>query len=116
MNGIEILSTVEAVAKHTSNWWLAGFIYLGVILLTGIMSYNLADYMDKVKEAIMGCFIGALVGIIFWGITVVITDIPVSYETHYKFTINDSVLMNEFLDKYEILDQDGKIYTIREKE
>lgn len=34
----------------------------------------------------------------------------------YKATIDDSVSMNEFLDKYEILDQEGKIYTIKERE
>ena len=34
----------------------------------------------------------------------------------YKVTIDDSVSMNEFLDKYEILDQEGKIYTVRERE
>lgn len=34
----------------------------------------------------------------------------------YKATIDDSVSINEFLDKYEILDQEGKIYTIREKD
>lgn len=33
----------------------------------------------------------------------------------YKITIDDSVSMNEFLDKYEILDQEGKIYTVKEK-
>ena len=33
-----------------------------------------------------------------------------------KVTINDSVSMNEFLDKYEILDQEGKIYTVKERE
>ena len=34
----------------------------------------------------------------------------------YKVIIDDSVSMNEFLDKYEILDQEGKIYTVKEKE
>ena len=34
----------------------------------------------------------------------------------YKVTIDDSVSMNEFLDKYEIIDQEGKIYTVKEKE
>ena len=33
----------------------------------------------------------------------------------YKVAIDDSVSMNEFLAKYEILDQEGNIYTIREK-
>lgn len=34
----------------------------------------------------------------------------------YKVTIDNSVSMNEFLDKYEILDREGKIYTVKEKE
>ena len=34
----------------------------------------------------------------------------------YKVTINDSVSLTEFLDKYEILDQEGKIYTVKERE
>ena len=34
----------------------------------------------------------------------------------YKVTVDDSVSMNEFLNKYEILDQEGKIYTVKERE
>lgn len=34
----------------------------------------------------------------------------------YKVTIDDSVSMNEFLDKYEFFDQEGKIYTVKERE
>ena len=37
-------------------------------------------------------------------------------DTTYKVTIDDSVSMNEFLDKYEIIDQEGKIYTVKERE
>lgn len=33
----------------------------------------------------------------------------------YKVIISDEVSMNEFLDKYEIIDQEGKIYTVRER-
>lgn len=34
----------------------------------------------------------------------------------YKVTIDDSVSFSEFNAKYEILDQEGKIYTVRERE
>ena len=34
--------------------------------------------------------------------------------TEYKVIIDDTVNMNEFMGKYEILDQDGKIYIVRE--
>ena len=34
----------------------------------------------------------------------------------YKVTIDETVSMVEFMDKYEIIDQEGKIYTVRERE
>ncbi|MBO5967681.1 MAG: hypothetical protein J6S14_04180 [Clostridia bacterium] len=34
--------------------------------------------------------------------------------TQYKVTISDDVNLIEFLEKYEILDTEGEIYTIRE--
>lgn len=37
------------------------------------------------------------------------------YETRYQVTIDDSVSMNEFQDKYEIIEVEGKIYTVRER-
>ena len=38
------------------------------------------------------------------------------HHMEYKVTINDSVKMNDFFEQYEIIDQEGKIYTVREKE
>ena len=35
--------------------------------------------------------------------------------TTYKVTIDDSVSFTEFTDKYEIKDQEGKIFTVYEK-
>lgn len=37
------------------------------------------------------------------------------YETRYQVTMDDSVSMNEFQDKYEIIEVEGKIYTVRER-
>lgn len=34
----------------------------------------------------------------------------------YQITIDDSVSFNEFMNKYEIIDKQGKIYTVRLKE
>lgn len=35
--------------------------------------------------------------------------------TEYKVIVDDTVNMNEFMKKYEILDQDGEIYIVRER-
>ena len=37
------------------------------------------------------------------------------YETRYQVTVDDSVSMNEFQSKYEIIEVEGKIYTVRER-
>ena len=37
------------------------------------------------------------------------------YETRYQVTVDNSVSMNEFQDKYEIIEVEGKIYTVRER-
>ena len=51
------------------------------------------------------------------GLLVVIIGISINAEpehTCYKVTISDDVKLVEFLEKYEILDTEGEIYTIRE--
>ena len=37
-------------------------------------------------------------------------------EYEYKVTISDEVSMNDFLEKYEIIDQEGKIFTVKERD
>lgn len=37
------------------------------------------------------------------------------YETQYQLTVDDSVSMNEFQNKYEIIKVEGRIYTVKER-
>jgi hypothetical protein len=113
MNGVEILSVTEVVVDSASNWWLAGFVFLGIIIFGGIIGFVVE--MD-IGGVIVGCTFGVLIGFLGLFIAGAATDTPIAYETHYKVIIDDSVLMNDFLEKYEIVDQDGKIYTVREKD
>ncbi len=114
MNGVEILSSTEVGVNYTTNWWLAGFIWIGCIIIGGLIGFLLED-IYKLETALVTSFIGAMVGLLIWFLVAGFGYHPTSYETHYKVTIDDSVSMNEFLDKYEILDQEGKIYTVKEK-
>ena len=117
MNGVEILSTQEVVTESTSNWWLAGIIWLACIVVGGIIGFFCFDYYERCQGSVFGCCaIGALLGIFVFVVVCAVTAKPVACETQYKVTISDEVSMNEFLDKYEIIDQEGKIYTVRERE
>ena len=116
MSGVEILSTTEVVTDYVWNYWLTGFIYIGIIIICGLAGYFCSDRFDKFVNTIIGCVAGAIIGLLIYLFSAALTSKPVAYEMEYKVTISDEVSMNEFLDKYEIIEQEGKIYTVMERD
>lgn len=118
MNGVEILTSNEvAVAYEKFNWSNFG-IAIGLIAAIAIVTGLIAGVLNY--DCVIGTIVSIVVFIVFTGIIGMpvggLTGEPIEYETQYKITIDNSVSMTEFLDKYEIIDQDGKIYTVRERE
>lgn len=115
MTGIEILATQEVVTKFIFNWTAFGIafgIIFGILILTGIL---VSLYDGDWKNLLVGAICGLGFGLLFSPYFGAALRTPEAYETQYKVTISDEMPMNEFLEKYEIVDQEGKIYTIREK-
>ena len=117
MNGIDILSTAEVVTKYTFNWqtfWITALIMTALLALGGIVIYIGTNYRNNVISfcVILGAFIGVMLG----GAFGTLFNIPIEYITEYKVIVSDEVNFNEFQEKYEIINQEGKIYTIREKD
>ena len=118
MTGVEILSSAEAVAARAnwnwSNFWITIAVVFVIAVIAGVIFSIEED--DPVAFLIMFLAVFIVGGGVLGPFVGKISGEPISYETHYKVTIDDSVSMNEFLDKYEILDQEGKIYTVKERE
>lgn len=113
MTGVEILAMEEVVTEYVWNW-NAYFITVGVaILFCGLIGLLFSSPMTMTQGLIVGVCIGIILGGIIGVLPASITS-PGVYETRYKVTISDEVSMNDFLERYEILDQEGKIYTVRE--
>lgn len=116
MTGVDILAIEEVATEFAFNWtvlWIAVAI-AGVIGLIYTIYQVAQGYYDWVFIPLMTTvFImaGAMIGTSI----VVPFKIPTKYETQYKVTISDEVPMTEFLEKYEIIETEGKIYTVREK-
>ena len=111
MAGIEILS--EKIIYNTLvPEWLAivACICLFVLWLIGFFFID-ADN----GTALIICMIGIVILSVVAVCSCIDNKGSINY-IEYKATIDDSVSMNEFLDRYEILDQEGKIYTIKERE
>lgn len=115
MTGIEILATQDVVYTYASKLTVFCLI-LGVLfdmfmiigIITSLLQHNCSNLPVYIAT-------GLLVGMIVGSQLCDILFIPIEYETQYKVTISDEVSMNEFLEKYEIIDQEGKIFTIRER-
>ena len=116
MTGIEILATREIATEFAFNWnvFLITFsVILGMFVLIGIfISLVSYDWSNLIGGIVAGVAIGMLIGAWFGD---AVLCIPVTYKTQYKVTISDEVSMNEFLEKYEIIDQEGEILTVRER-
>ena len=109
MEGIEILSIGEIGINPVFNWTAAiiGGILIGLIpsLYAGAAENSVGLFI--IMFALCAPFFGALFGS---GIEKYTDTAPT-----YKVIINDTVSLNEFYDRYEVLEQDGKIFTIMER-
>lgn len=111
MNGVEILSSETIYNTILPECWLAIGLGLGFISIVLAVWCFISGQMECASICVIAVICSVIVGSL--GGTYSKTDIN---HIKYKVTIDDSVSMNEFLDKYEILDQEGKIYTAKERE
>ena len=117
MNGVTILNEFEVVTKTVFSWesfWWGILIGAGIGLIAAIIfGLHEEDWLAfflgvGIFCTLLALFIGLLGGF-------VLKRKPVEYETHYEVSINEEVNMQEFMDKYEIIETRGSIYTVREK-
>ena len=117
INGLELLSETEistATALNPFAFW--AFI---IIFFTAAVTFCCVELKPRtVGEWTGSIVITILITLLGWAFGYIIgmsTGEPTDYETHYKVLISDEVSMNEFYNKYEIIEQDGKIFEIKEK-
>jgi hypothetical protein len=110
MEGIQVLSQSEVY-----NAGDGGFIGVAIFVVFFIVS--IGWFFLTLSEKEYGKSIAAFFAILLTGFFVTI-GIIASNKTHveYKITISDQVKINEFNQKYNVISQEGKIYTITEKE
>lgn len=109
MTGVEILATGEGATGFEPNSAVFLFV-LAFCIIGGIVIGS------KDKEYGLGALVGLVIGLCAGLLSAVVVGIvELEYYPTYKVTISDEVSMNEFMNKYEILNQDGKIYTVKER-
>ena len=111
MNGVEIL-TEEVVYNTILPEWCA---VLGGLLglICVILTFNCLNEEYNVAASVFGALFFICTILFILGL---ISNKNSIDHIEYKVTISDEVSLTEFNEKYEILEQDGKIYTVKERE
>ena len=115
MEGIKILSVEEVVNKTQFKLeiaLIAAGVFCLVFIIIGIfISIKEHDWRNLLlifgASLVVSLFLANIVGTAF--------EKPVEYATQYKVVVSNEVPFVDFYEKYEIIEQDGEIFTIREK-
>ncbi len=117
MTGVEILSQNIVYVKGYHSWLITMFVCVGLIIGLIMCVVDWCQYgfsCDTLAMSVLIVILCAVLGVFAAGICRYNTDEVDHIE--YKVTIDDSVSMNDFLSKYEIIDQEDKIFTVKERE
>lgn len=114
IDGITLLNTYteELVVKEYIgyNGLRSVLVAVAICILLGVIIYSI--YINEIDSAIIMLYLWCL--ILLFGVGFLRKE-TVEVPT-YQVLINEKVSMTEFNEKYEIIKQEGLIYTIREKD
>jgi len=119
MDGVTILS--ECTYRGIP---LVLVILVDMLIAIGLCALVYSFYRDykynhrykKIRHIILDVILSIfIVGIMILFGTVAYNDYTTIY-TDYKVRVDDSILLNEFINNYEIISYDGDTYTVREIE
>lgn len=115
MDGVTVLDSYEVVADYAFDSTL--FLTILIVSTLSFCFVGIHEYISEaseLKDILICTAIGLLFGMIFGLLGGWIASYPSKYETRYKVTISEQVTMQEFMSKYEVVDVEGKILTVRE--
>lgn len=103
IKGIEVLDKAEIKGISFQGLVVALLVFIVVAIVGSIVTEGECPAFIAIISVLAACFV-----VIF-----LFTEPTGEYK--YKVTIDDTVSLNEFYEKYEIINQEGKIYTIKFK-
>ena len=116
MNGVVILNEIEAVVSYTWGFSLGGIL----LIILGIISIGIDIYFgiknktkDKNTKLLSKAGMIMALVLILMGATLFMTGKAIT-ETQYEIYMPGEVNMVEFNERYEIVEQRGLIYTVRD--
>lgn len=112
MTGVEILNEYAVASSGSFNYWVA----LGIFIFILIVGVVVCIRQKEVPLIIIFVVLGVMMGGVAGGVFGALAPLEQHQITRYEVVIDDSVSMNDFSEKYEVIEQKGKIFIVEEKE
>lgn len=114
MTGVEILNAKEVIVGYDPNL-TAVFVAAAIAFLLTFAWGIYCAFADNDPISVDASIIaGFVIAIMAAALTYAISRTPI-YATQYEVTVSDSTSMNDFTEKYEIIDIRGKVFTVQER-
>lgn len=111
MQGVQILNEFLYEGAVIMPWFGIGL----SCSVGGMIGAFLFSMLDEIPRKIRNCAIIILICIALFGAGVC-AFAPREMISRYQVIVDDEVEFNDFINKYKIIDQDGLIYTVEERE
>jgi amino acid transporter len=119
-NGLILLNTKETLEHIKFDWYFAGksASWIAIIITTILVIVSVISIIYGIQEYEEGATALGIVAIV---IAIIITIATLIHEVNrtypqYQVTITEKTNMKEFYEKYDIISQEGLIFTIRDKD
>ena len=119
-NDIILLNTKLASEHIKYEWYFAGepASWIAIIITAILVMIGVIGIINGIKEYEEGI---VALGIVVICIAIIITIVTLIHEVdktypQYQVTITEKTNMKEFYEKYDIISQEGLIFTIRDKD
>lgn len=116
MDGITILNTITENVSNTGGLVVLLIFSIIVIILSFIAIIAVSDKFYEFNGFVIVYIITGIAGISFLIVSILELNTPQEPQTLYEVTISDEVSFKDFTSKYEIIEQRGDIYVIKERE
>lgn len=119
-NGLILLNTQDAFEHVKFDWYFAGqplswVAIIATIILVIIGVFCIIYGLEELEDGALGFGIVCIIIAIGIMIFTLIHEVNKVYPL-YQVTITEKTNMKEFCEKYDIIEQNGMIFTIRDKD
>ena len=111
MNGVRILN--ETMVESNTPVGIFGIVILSILFISSAIIIIVAFKYIRIDVIVVGAIMCVLC---LLGIVGVIDIIKTPPYKQYEVTISDEVSFKEFSGKYEVIEQRGEIYIVKERE